>query len=68
MGLDEHEDSIVDDLILQRQQTQEEKDEEMQRDLNQLNSENVDLKFQVSEDEISEASHELLFTNRPYFR
>lgn len=44
----ENEDSVIDDLILQRQQAQEEKNEELQREFNQLSSKNVDLKFQVS--------------------
>lgn len=47
MGDTEEEESSLEDLILQRQRTQEEKVEEMQRNYDQLSSDNVDLKFQV---------------------
>lgn len=48
MGITEDEESAIGDLILQRQQAQEDKIEEMQRECNQQTSEIVDLKFQVS--------------------
>ncbi|XP_058789831.1 centrosomal protein cep290-like isoform X2 [Phymastichus coffea] len=47
LGLTEEDSSCIDDLILQRQQAQEDKVTEMQRNYDQLSSENVDLKFQI---------------------
>ena len=41
------EDSSINDLILRRQQANDEKLDEIRRNCDQVSSENVDLKFQV---------------------
>lgn len=48
LGITEDEEFAIEDLILQRQQAQEEKIEEIQRSCDRQASENVDLKFQVN--------------------
>ncbi|XP_011504729.1 PREDICTED: centrosomal protein of 290 kDa-like [Ceratosolen solmsi marchali] len=47
LGVTKHEESLIEDLILQRQESQKEKFNEMQRENNRLTGENADLKFQL---------------------
>lgn len=47
MGLTDEDESHIEDLILQRQQSQEDKIKDMQRSYDQLSSENVDFKYKI---------------------